>query len=91
METVYYGETARTLYDRGEEHRNALREKNMESPLWEHHQGEHQGEEPAFEMGALCSPLVGQCKEARLIVDNGAKKLMNRKGEWWQNLPPRPQ
>ena len=54
VDTVYYGETAWTPYDRGEEHLKALREKNMERPLWEQHQGEHEGEEPAFEMGEVC-------------------------------------
>ena len=48
--SVYFGETARTLHDRGLEHPKALNRRSDETPLWEHHQIEHQGQEIAFKM-----------------------------------------
>ena len=93
VDTAYYGESARTLYDRGEEHLRALECKSMESPLWEHHLEAHgDQEDPHFEMKPVtyaASPLVRQCLEARMILDNAHKNLMNRRGEWGQNLPPK--
>ena len=92
QETCYFGESARTLFDRGQEHLKALKKKSPESPLWEHHSEAHQGQEPRFTMEAVSftnSALIRQSMEARLIVDNGHMNLMNRKGEWGQNLPPK--
>ena len=36
LEVKYYGESARTSYDRGVEHLYALEKMNKESPLVEH-------------------------------------------------------
>ena len=91
-ETCYYGESARTLFDRGQEHLKALKSKNLESPLWEHQTLEHGSQIPEFKMEALSfisSALVRQTTEARKILENGHQNLMNRKGEWGQNLPPK--
>ena len=41
QETHYYGESARTLFDRGLEHLKALGRRDKESPLWDHHQEVH--------------------------------------------------
>ena len=80
------------IIDRGEEHLKALRDWSIESTLWKHHQDTHGADEdPNFEMKAVSytpSPLVRQCMEARMIHDS-QKNLMNRRGEWGQNLPPR--
>ena len=40
-ESVYFGETGRTLFDRGAEHRDAHRKRNPESILVEHEGEEH--------------------------------------------------
>ena len=40
-QSVYVGETKRTMFDRGSEHLKAIQERDQESPLVEHHQGEH--------------------------------------------------
>ena len=69
-----------------------MREGNKESSLWEHDQGEHTGEVQSFDMRAVgftSAPLVRHCLEVRLIIDNVKQNLMNRKGGWGQNQPPR--
>ena len=40
-------------------------------------------------MGYTSSALIRQSTEARYITDKCNVKLMNRKGEWGQNLPPK--
>ena len=41
LEVKYYGETARTSFNRGIEHLNALDKHNKESPLVEHQEEDH--------------------------------------------------
>ena len=92
METLYYGESARTSFDRGSEHLSALEKMDKESPLVEHHTDDHSGQDPWFEMKVKSvhdKPLHRQCEEAHLIENFSGQKIMNRKGEWGQNLPPR--
>ena len=50
VDTQYYGESARTSFDRGVEHLTALEKMNLESPLVEHHVHDHPQEGPKFEM-----------------------------------------
>ena len=88
----YFGESARTSFDRGLEHLMALRRMNKESPLVEHHLEEHPQQEPEFSMKVLKfipKPLERQCQEAVLIDEYQGMKIMNRRGEWGQNLPPK--
>ena len=92
VETQYYGESARTCFDRGVEHLTALEKMNLESPLVEHHFQDHPQEDPKFEMKAKSfhdKPLHRQCEEAHLIEAYTGDKIMNRKGEWGHNLPPK--
>ena len=92
METLYYGESARTCFDRGVKHLTALEKMDLESPLVEHHAQDHPQEEPRFEMKAKSfhdEPLHRQCEEAHLIEAFTGAKIMNRKGEWGHNLPPK--
>ena len=98
--TYYYGESARTGYDRGLEHLAALGRMNPESPLVEHLLEAHPGvgveddEDTSahFQMSIVSThpkPLQRQCQEAHLIQTFREGQLMNRKGEWGQNLPPK--
>ena len=53
---------------------------------------EHNGEVVEWNMDAVEYPrgnLQRQAKEAHIIQQNSHKNLLNRKGEWGQNLPPR--
>ena len=63
-DTVYFEESARTLFYRGEEHLKALRDRFMKSQLWEHHQEAHGANEDLhFERKPISythSPLVRQ-------------------------------
>ena len=93
VESCYIGESSRTLYDRGLEHLKAIQSLDTESPLVEHHLGAHrEDEEPAFRMESLgfrSSALWRQAQEANEIAQHKAKRILNRRGEWGQNLPPK--
>ena len=52
----------------------------------------HRGEEPEYTMKLVeysVLPLQRQAKEGHLIGNFKGGILMNRKGEWGQNLPPK--
>ena len=96
--THYYGESARTGFDRGLEHSAALKNWDMESPLVEHLVKEHPNMGPqddarqVFEMEVKSThprPLPRQCMEAHMIQGFKGNTILNRKGEWGQNLPPK--
>ena len=89
--TEYFGESARTSYDRGEEHWNALESGDTTNPLAEHMELEHPEETHNFSLKVVSvrkSPLVRQCKEGLLIGSFKGDLVLNRKGEWGNNLPP---
>ena len=49
MKSVYFGESARTPFDRGQEQMSALDNQSEKSPLWNHHREVHSVEEkPEF-------------------------------------------
>ena len=86
----YVRESYRSSWDRAQEHLTALRNKDMESPLWEHHQESHPNMDHNFSMKlvAKCKkPLQTQTLEGLLVSQAKEGTLMNRKGEWGQNLP----
>ena len=91
-QSVYIGESARTAYDRGLEHLSAMKKMDEASPLVEHHLSEHpEAEEPCFSMEVISFPtsnLQRQAEEAEQIVRHEKANLLNRRGEWGQNLPP---
>ena len=91
MQALYHGESARTPYDRGQEHLSALEKGNKESQLMEHHMEHHPEEERSFTMTVdqfIPTPLWRQATEAHNIAQSRADIIMNRKGEWGENLPP---
>ena len=93
IEVSYIGESARTPYDRGQEWITSLRRADPSNPLEAHARQEHPEEPRDFAMKILkkCnSPLLRQVTEAQLITETGeASTILNSKGEWGQNLPPR--
>ena len=89
-ETVYWGESARTGYDRGWEHWNALKRNNKESPLVEHMLEDHPNVPYSYAMEVVSNqarPLSRQVEEAANIEFFRGHKILNRRGEWGQNLP----
>ena len=97
-EVQYFGESARTSYDRGLDHQNALLKRDPESPLVEHLTDDHPEIDPSedargyFDMKVKsyhARPLQRQCEEAHQIISFKGHKILNRKGEWGQNLPPK--
>ena len=58
----------------------------------EHHLECHSSQEPKFRMeveGYYRRPLYRQTREGQLIADHSEGTLLNRRGEWGQNLPPK--
>ena len=90
--TVYIGESARTSWDRGVEHLEAIRREDRESPLIEHAQDEHPGDPREFKMEVIkyvSRNLLRQASEAIEIGKHKEFNVINRRGEWGQNLPPK--
>ena len=74
------------------EQERAIKRIETESPAVEHHLEHHSGESPEFSMKLVefsPFPLQRQAKEGHLITNFKGDVLMNRKGDWGQNLPPR--
>ena len=90
LEVKYYGESARTSFDRGVEHLNALDKHNKESPLVEHQEEDHPNVPPEFEMKVKSihpRPLKRQTEEAFLIDSFRGHKILNRKGDGGKICP----
>ena len=91
---AYYGESARSAYERGLGQLSALRGKDSRSPLWTHHEEVHSGEggmDPEFRMRVISvhpNNFARQVMEGLKITNYKGDHTMNRKGEWGQNLPP---
>ena len=87
----YYGESARTLFDRGAEHWSDWKKGKAKSVLTQHQEEQHQGEECSYQMNMVKShrlALGRQAHEAVLISRFDGEELLNRRGEWGSNLPP---
>ena len=90
--TLDIGETARSNFDKGKEHWVAIQKMNKESPLVEHQMNNHPRSDTKFGMkieGFYRGPLQCQTREGQLISEYCKGPLMNRRGEWGQNLPPK--
>ena len=91
-EVTYFGESARTAYDRGLDHLKAIERGDISNACAKHHMESHQGEPWDFKMSVIrCHkyPLQRQSHEGRLIEDFKGQEVMNQKGEWGCNLPPK--
>ena len=89
-ETTYFGESARTMYDRGQEHLSALNSRDPNSVLVQHLEEHHSDMEPEFAMKLVKthqSPLYRQVHEGVLIDSFKGQVTLNRKGEWGSNVP----
>ena len=90
---VYVGETGRTLWYRGAEHFRAIEKYYEESPLIELHRSIHPDAPRQFQMKPIGIPktnLMRQVAKAHDITKARINsEVMNRRGEWGQNLPPR--
>ena len=86
------GESGRTAFDRGLEHGDALRTLNQESPLVEHSLEAHADRVASFQMEVVSfhkTNLMRQATEAIRIQMMEGGNILNRRGEWGQNLPPK--
>ena len=92
VSTQYWGESARTGFDRGVEHLKGLQNQDPNSVLWEHHHEHHGDQEtPEFKMKVEQvhkSTLSRQAAEGLAIDGFKGDILLNRKGEWGYNLAP---
>ena len=64
QKTYYVGESARTLYDRGFEHVKAIQRRDIESPMVEHWEAEHQEVTPNFKIEAIEYPRTTLLRQA---------------------------
>ena len=86
----YIGETARTAFERSQEHEKMMRNMDNESPMVEHQVEKHPGLPINMSMKVIRKvqrTLDRKVLEGNLIAENDVGTLMNRKGEWGQNLP----
>ena len=91
-EVKYHGESSKCGYDRGLEHLMALSNTNEDSPLVEHQLEQHPNVPHNFTMeieSFHSTPLSRQTQEASLIEEFSGDQILNRRGEWGQNLPPK--
>ena len=84
--SVYIGETARSLYERGGEKWRDFRNRHEDSHIYKHHQPHHGGErEPSFHLRPLKflrTALTRLISEAVRIEILGKDKVLNSKGEY---------
>ena len=93
IKSSYYGETARTAWERSLEHL-ALWENHPEASAIEDHQREVHDGLPKIEIGMkvvakFFKPLERQTKEGQMVNDFKGHHIFNRKGEWGENVPPK--
>ena len=87
----YFGETARTGFERMREHLTLLDNHPEKSALGDHIRDEHNGKASSFKMKLVSKhfkPLERQCAEAIQITEYTDGQVMNRRGEFGENLPP---
>ena len=94
VKAEYWGETARTGYERGGEHLAGLRGRYEKNGLWKHSeifQGRKlEGIDFKMEIkNSYRSPLMRQIHEGVALEINGAKIIMNSKSEWNHSRIPR--
>ena len=80
-ESKYFGETAKTCYNRGAQHLAALKSGNKESPMVEHQEKHHPDTPRDFKMKVLSThtkPLQRQSEEASLIEEYKSGAIMNQ-------------
>ena len=86
MLAQYWGETARTSYERGEEHLEGLESKNEKNSLWKHsllyHEGELGREDLVMKVVEKHqSPMARQIHEGVELETSKAEIIMNSKSE----------
>ena len=90
----YIGESARTPFDRGQDHLDSLRSGDKSNALVMHMIEDHPGttlRDHSFTMKILRfhkTNLSRQAHEGLEISRYKGQKIMNRKGEWGSNLSP---
>ena len=87
----YFGETARTGFERMREHLTLLNNHPDKSALGDHIRDKHSGKPTNFTMKLVSKhfkPLERQCAEAIQITEYKDGQVMNRRGEFGENLPP---
>ena len=86
LPSVYVGETARSLYERGMEHQKAYRDKKEDSHMYKHHVVHHGGQgETKFHLRPIKfhrTALNRQLSEAVRIGRLGEGTVLNSKSEY---------
>ena len=91
---AYYGQTSRSLHERGQEHLTGLLKKHEDSPLYKHVSDVHQGEYVDFKMRVVKKHFTAFSRlvHESVMIDRASKNskisIMNSKGEFGRcNLP----
>ena len=88
-----YGETSRTGYDRGREHLSAMDKGDPNHPLVQHFQEEHkETQQVSAKMSILKieeKNVYRQAQEGVYITSFKGDCILNGRGDWGQNLPPK--
>ena len=93
LKTLYHGESAHTPYDRGLNHADMIRRKDASHPIVEHfHSDQPNDEDMPYEMKVVRHErknLYRQAGEGQLICNFKGDTILNGRGDWGQNLPPK--
>ena len=86
IEKVYYGESSRNAYSRGEEHLDEYRRKTKDSVLWRHCRLDHESEIQNFTMSVTGiyrrDAMLRQVSEAVALGNAKVGTIINTKKEW---------
>ena len=93
-EVCYYGESARSAFERGKEHFSDYEKMSTSSHMVKHHVQEHKDHEEQLEFSmkvVRChmTAFSRQVHEAVIIHRNGANQILNSKGEYNRCSLPR--
>ena len=84
--SIYVGESSRSLYERGQEHWDTFQRGEKDSQILKHHMLTHKGiGEPSFHLRPVkfhTTPLGRQVHEAVRIQRRGGELVLNSKGEY---------
>ena len=89
-QATYIGETARSTFVRGIEHKKSLDKKDKTSVLWRHAKEEHESRIPAYKMNV--TGVFGDDAMKRQIMEaikiKNTENVINEKGEFYEPLLP---
>ena len=91
--TIYWGETSRSIFERGLEHLKGQEEEEIDNPLWKHSVNCHNNNKQKYEIEVVETHSVAmkrQISEWLLILEGGKMgPILNSKNDWGSEKLPR--